>query len=309
MKKFRLEKDAVVDTAMLKANGVSAHHIAVLVQAGQLHRVERGVYTTSPPAGILLLRALAHRRPTLVYSGKTAFELHSEQELTLPLTGRVLYGSSDTGTPLLTLRQSRKLPFESIGELKVVSPVSAVADHLDQDDSELLDFLEKAYRRKEGRQLLERHLEQLPRVSPGLASLLGRAAVGGDSDAERKVFRRLRERGLVVEQNKDIGGYLFDGVIEAAQLIVEIDGYKYHSAESRETFIADRWKANYAVRHGYRVLRYSGSCVEYHLEDVVEQIAAAVNEDPEHLGTEARQVWRWHNTFIRDGPWWAEVAQ
>lgn len=309
MGEIRLEPDAVLDTASLKAHGVTAHHITRLTAQGRLHRVEPGVYTTSPPTGILLLRALAHRRPHLVYSGRTAFELHSGQEPTPPFSARVPHRVSNQGTAQLNIRQSRVLRAQKLHGLRVVTPLAAVADYLEHDEEELVVFLEQEYRTRFGRQRLERHLDLLPRVPRRLRQVLGQAAVGGDSDAERSVFRALKQRGVTVRQNEDIGGYLFDGVIPAARVIVEIDGYAYHSAESRETFVVDRWKANYATRRGYRVLRYSGSCVLHHLDQVVEQILAAVEDRPGCLRTEARPVWKWHNTLLRDGPWEDEMAQ
>ena len=85
---------------------------------------------------------------------------------------------------------------------------------------------------------------------------------------------------------------------------MEIDGYQFHSAESRESFVQDRWKANLATRRGYRVLRYSGSCVRHHLEPVVEQIVATAQGSSAQLVTERLPVWKWHHVFTRGPAWW-----
>ncbi|WIM73214.1 hypothetical protein QP028_06560 [Corynebacterium suedekumii] len=41
----------------------------------------------------------------------------------------------------------------------------------------------------------------------------------------------------------------------------------------------------------------------------MEQIIAAVEGLDEELPTEAHPVWSWHETLVRDGSWWQEVAQ
>jgi very-short-patch-repair endonuclease len=307
---INLGDNAVLDTAELRSRGLSQRKIEELVRRGRLHRVERGIFTTAPPTGVLLLQALQVRRPQLVYTGRTALQLYCGETITLPVEGLVQKGRSRDGSAMLNLRIRRKIPYREHEGLLLSPPVGAVADCLgDVAEAELIDFLEQQYTGPRGRVLMEAELNALLRVPRALRSLISRAAIGADSEAEREVFRALRARGLTVVQNHGIGGYFFDGVLPDARLIVEIDGYRYHSAESRETFVADRWKANYATRHGYRVLRYSGSCVKYHLELVVEQIVAAARDLEEELFSEEHQVWEWHETLNRDGPWMREVAQ
>lgn len=302
--------DAVLSTAMLRARGLSQRQIEKLVTRGGLHRVEKGVFTTSPPTGRLLMQALQLRRPQLVYTGRTALQLYRGEEPTTPLEGLVLPGKSLGGPATLRLRRRRKIYYREVGGLLLSPPVRAAADCLDEvPEQELIVFLEQQYAGRTGRTQLERDLHAVLRVPRRLRNLINRAAIGADSEAERKVFRALRAHGLKVVQNHEIGGYFFDGVLPDARLIVEIDGFRYHSGEARETFVIDRWKANYAVRNGYRVLRYSGSCVKHHLDLVVAQISAAAHDLEEPLFPEVHQVWRWHETLNRDGPWIREVAQ
>lgn len=307
---INLEENAVLGTAELRGRGLSQRQIEGLVRRGLLHRVEYGVFTTAPPTGPLLLEALQMRRPQLAYTGRTALQLYRGEELTLPVEGLVPKGRSGDGSSLLNLRIRRKIPYREHEGLLLSPPVGAVADCLGEiAESVLLQFLEEQYTGHRGRLLMEAELSALLRVPQKLRVLISRAAIGADSEAEREVFRALRARGLKVVQNHEIGGYFFDGVLPDARLIVEIDGYRYHSGESRETFVADRWKANYATRHGYQVLRYSGSCVKHHLELVVEQITAAAHGLEEQLFSEEHPVWKWHETLNRDGPWIHEVAQ
>ncbi|MCS5478226.1 DUF559 domain-containing protein [Corynebacterium sp. YIM 101645] len=256
------------------------------------------------------MRALSHRRPYLVFTGRTALQLYSGTQVTTPLSGLVRPPRSAHGSALLTLRRRRRVFYREHDRVLVSPPVVAVADCLgDAAETELIDFLEQQYTGRQGRILMEAELNALLRVPRQLRDLISRAAIGADSEVEREVFRALRARGLKVVQNHEIGGYSFDGVLPGVKLIVEIDGYRYHAGESREIFVIDRWKANYAVRHGYRVLRYSGSCVKHHLDLVVEQIVAAAHDLEEPLFSEEHQVWEWHETVNRDGPWIREVAQ
>ncbi|WIM71107.1 DUF559 domain-containing protein [Corynebacterium suedekumii] len=300
---------AIVDTAMLRDRGLNQKQIERLVRTGRLYRVEQGVFTTSPPEGDLLLRALCHRRPALVFTGRTALELHEGREITLPVQAVVLPGKSLSGPATLTLRRRKAIRFQHVRGLKVTLGAVSVADAEDMSDADLIAHLEDRYAGRAGKIALEAEMGTISRVPARLRHLIARASIGADSDAERQVFRELRARGIRVDQNRQIGGYFFDGVIEEGRVIVEVDGYRFHSAENRETFIRDRWKANYATRRGYRVLRYTGSCVRYHLDEVVEQIIAAVEGLDEELPTEAHPVWSWHETLVRDGSWWQEVAQ
>lgn len=306
---IHLEDQAVLSSAELRSRGLSQRQIEALVQQGRLHRVEQGVFTTAPPRGTLLLRALCARRPNLVFTGRTALELRRQQPITLPVQAVVDGNKALHQSSLLRVRRRRHIRFQEVDGFKVPLRAVSVADADNITDAELISFMESEYQGTEGRVALEAELGTMPRVPVRLRELLSRTSVGADSEAERLVFRALAARGVEVEQNVEIGGYLFDLLIRKAGVIVEIDGYQYHNAEARQTFVRDRWKANYAARHGYLVLRYSGSCVKHHLEEVVDQILAAVEHSDEELDTEKEPVWKWHHIFTREGPWLVDVAQ
>lgn len=305
-----LEANRVVSLKLMVDNGVSRNQVRRLVAEGQMFRVERGVFTTSKPEGTLLLQALLLRRPHLIFTGRTAIELLTDAPLTRPIVGIVRPGDSNHSTPLLTVKRRRHCPFREHEGLNIALPAVAVADALGEvGEDKLLDFLESSYATRKGKQKLEQDLRGFARMPGKLKSLLSHAAIGADSVPEKQVFRELRRRGLQVVQNQQIGAYFLDGVLEKAKIIVEIDGFAFHSAEFQDTFVRDRWKQNLAMRQGYRVLRYSGSCVMYHLDKVVEQIVAAADGDPTPLRSESRAVWEWHETYMRDGPLGAGMAQ
>ncbi|AJE32003.1 hypothetical protein B842_00735 [Corynebacterium humireducens NBRC 106098 = DSM 45392] len=299
----------VVDSALLRGRGLTQRQIERLVANGHLHRVEQGLFTTRKPEGLLLLQALCHRRPNLVFTGRTALELRRDQPLTLPVQALVPRGRSSNSTPLLQLRRRKEPRFRQVRGLRLALPAVSVADADDLPDGELIAYLESEFAGHQGKRQLEAEVACMPRVPGRFRALVSRASIGADSEAERQVARALSARGLRVEQNVLLGGYYFDILLPTARVIVEIDGFRYHSAERRETFVRDRWKANYATRHGYRVLRYSGSCVRHHPEEIVAQVVAAVEGLAEELDTESTPVWEWHDILTGQPPVNAEMAQ
>ncbi|GAB3706730.1 DUF559 domain-containing protein [Corynebacterium nasicanis] len=301
--------DAVIDTAELRRRGLSQRQIDRLVSRGRLHRVERGVFTTSPPTGHLLLRALRHRRPGLIFTGRTSLEIRQGKPLSLPVQAVVGPTQSFHSNTHLRLLRRTSVGTAQVQGFTVTVGAVAVAHADESTDEELIAYLEEHYAGRAGKATLAAEIATMKRIPATFQALVARAAIGADSEAELLIARALLARGIALEQNAYLGGYYFDILIPQAQLIIEIDGFAYHSGESRETFVQDRWKANYATRHGYRVLRYSGSCVKYHLSLVVEQIVAVVEKHGAELESERKPVWKWHHMFTRDGPWPEEVAQ
>lgn len=296
--------DQIVDSAALRARGLSQRQIERLVRAGRLHRVEPGVFTTSPPEGKLLLRALVHRRPDLVFTGRTALQLRQRGAITLPVQAVTSVGRSGHSSAKLSLVRRRETRHEEVAGFRVTLRAVAVGDADEVTDAELIAYLEGEFTGHQGKEALAAEVATMLRVPARFHRLVSGAAIGADSEAEREVARALIARGVAIEQNVFIGHYYFDIVLPEAGIIVEIDGYQFHSAESRESFVQDRWKANLATRRGYRVLRYSGSCVRHHLEPVVEQIVATAQGSSAQLVTERLPVWKWHHVFTRGPAWW-----
>jgi len=296
--------DQIVDSAALRARGLSQRQIERLVRAGRLHRVEPGVFTASPPEGKLLLRALVHRRPDLVFTGRTALQLRQGGAITLPVQAVTSVGRSGHSSAKLSLVRRRETRHEEVAGFRVTLRAVSVGDADEVADAELIAYLEGEFTGHQGKEALAAEVATMLRVPARFHRLVSGAAIGADSEAEREVARALIARGVAIEQNVFIGHYYFDIVLPEAGIIVEIDGYQFHSAESRESFVQDRWKANLATRRGYRVLRYSGSCVRHHLEPVVEQIVATAQGSSVQLVTERLPVWKWHHVFTRGPAWW-----
>ena len=102
--------------------------------------------------------------------------------------------------------------------------------------------------------------------TPRLRALLRECDGRSQSPLESVVRVRLRRAGLVVEANVRIGRVGFVDLLVEGRVVVEVDGFAYHSgrAEYRE----DRRRDRELVAQGYVVLRFTaedvlrgGSCV------------------------------------------------
>lgn len=293
-------------SAELKALGWTKHQVSQAVESGRIHRLFRGVYTTKPPEGLVLLRAVKAAYPRAVFAGDTAAQLHLGKDVTVPV--HVIVGASDTVPPsnaLVVAHRVRRLPVSQVGEFPVVPVLDAAAK---AQIGIGITLLEHHYRGKNGEAELERDLAERASISKELRKVLGVASVGADSELERTLFRRLRARGHEVRQNFVVAGYRFDGLV-AGHILIEVDSYTHHSAnvlpgrhENWDTFIRDRWKANIAQRLGYLVLRYSDADIDFHLETVLAQIEDTIARCPSRrklavaglLGPEREMVWTWH---------------
>jgi very-short-patch-repair endonuclease len=88
-----------------------------------------------------------------------------------------------------------------------------------------------------------------------LASLLDGATVAYTrSAAERRMLSLIRKAGLPEpETNARVGGFEVDFLWRSRRLVVEVDGYRFHS--DRAAFENDRRRDAALVALGYRVVR------------------------------------------------------
>lgn len=75
--------------------------------------------------------------------------------------------------------------------------------------------------------------------------------------------------------NREIKGFVVDAVNFKARLIVEVDGFSYHS--SPEQYTRDRKRDRVLTLAGWRVLRFTHTEVTSDLLTVLNTIAAAVD--------------------------------
>ncbi|QCB29277.1 type IV toxin-antitoxin system AbiEi family antitoxin domain-containing protein [Corynebacterium endometrii] len=269
----------------LVVTGLSRSQISRLAAQGKIVKIAPGFYLRREPTPSELAALVMKRWPRSVFTAETARRLHMGQPISFPLDV-----TSSTGMPrsaYFSVSRCKQMDFTRIGALRCHIPVLAV-DFL--QEPEAIALLEHAYSGRRGRQRLEQELSGIKRLPARTRKLLGTASIGSDSVPERALVKALRQRGLTVETNKQIGPYFWDAVIPRLKVAVEIDGFQFHS--QRDTLIRDHWKSNDATLRGYTVLRYTGSCIKHHLADVVEQISSVGSPD---LGAKVHgPVWRWH---------------
>jgi very-short-patch-repair endonuclease len=95
------------------------------------------------------------------------------------------------------------------------------------------------------------------------------------SQAEERMLEIIRAGGLPEpETNVRLNGYEVDFLWREQRLIVEIDGYEYHS--SRSAFERDRAKDGTMAATGYLVLRFTWLQMEHERYVVVVRLAQAV---------------------------------
>lgn len=275
---------------------LSRSKLRTLVKNGKAVPICRGLYLSRTPTAAELAVILQDRTPDLVLTGITAGQIAHGKPLTLPL--HVAYSETLPHSQFFVAHRTTQLANDVHSKARIHYPILAVACI---DDDELgLKYLERAYAGRPGKIRLEKHMESIARLPKRSRALLDRAALGTDSGAERSIVRGLRELGLHTESNVFIGPYLWDIVLPKLGFAVEIDGFEYHSRKP-ET-IRDAWKTNDAVLRGWRPLRYTGSCVTYHRDDILRQISTALNPDLEaKVHTPVRQWHRWFST--RSDPW------
>ncbi|MGN6500567.1 MAG: endonuclease domain-containing protein, partial [Tsuneonella sp.] len=96
------------------------------------------------------------------------------------------------------------------------------------------------------------------------------------SDAERRLWRELRARGLGGKwrRQQPIGRYIADFVCQSARLIVEVDGGQHSDSE------ADVRRTAWLESVGYRVLRFWNHDVLENVDGVLIRIGEALAGAP-----------------------------
>jgi very-short-patch-repair endonuclease len=112
--------------------------------------------------------------------------------------------------------------------------------------------------------------------SPQARRLLQAASSGARSEAERLLVKLLREGGITGWQtNYPIGPYKVDVAFPASKVVIEVDGWAYHSDQS--VFQTDRKRQNYLTLMGWQVLRFTWLDLVEYPQRVIAEIRAATS--------------------------------
>jgi very-short-patch-repair endonuclease len=154
-----------------------------------------------------------------------------------------------------------------------------------------LTAIESAARRGGGPKLIDNALQQHTELSqlwaahlrnkgrwgsPAARRMLQAADDGTKSQAEREFAKLLRRATLTGwRANQKVVGYEVDFHFRDAKLVVEVDGFAFHT--DPEAFERDRRKQNALVLAGYQVLRFTWIDLTQYPDRVIELVLQAIS--------------------------------
>jgi very-short-patch-repair endonuclease len=255
----------VITRTQLVRSGVGRDAIDKRLRSGRLHRLHRGVYLLGhpvPPPYALELAAVFACSPRSLLSNRDAAYLWrllaaSERPTSISVT---VVGRNPRPRAGIRLHRVASIPRDEIRTrhgIPLTSPARTLLDLAATSPRDLERALAEAYAKH-----LVRHAELVTLVARhprhrGVARL--RALIEGDpaftrSEAERHLLALIRKAKLPLpEVNVYLGPYEVDFLWRRERVIVEVDGYAFHS--SRRAFEDDRRRDADLAAHGYRVIR------------------------------------------------------
>jgi very-short-patch-repair endonuclease len=230
------------------------HHL----RRGDLHRIHRCVYSLIPPPLLPGARELA----AVLACGPGALLSHRSAAVHLGLLPddggpiHVTVATHRVGPPGVTVHRAtaegtvhREVPITTTARTLLDLAATAPAE-LDRALNEA-----RVLRLVAGSSL-DAQLERPHRGRGRLRAALGEGPTFTRSQAERELLALLRRARLPrPETNVRLAGHEVDAHFPAARLVVEVDGYAFHS--SRAAFERDRRRDAELQARGYRVLRLS----------------------------------------------------
>ena len=114
--------------------------------------------------------------------------------------------------------------------------------------------------------------------APRASAIIDACVTGARSQAERIAHRLLRAAGITGwDANAAASGYEGDILFDDARLLVEIDGFAFHSDAT--TFQRDRTRQNALVAAGWTVLRFTWADLTERPDHVVAVIRHALRRE------------------------------
>ncbi len=276
-------QDGVITVAQAKHVGLTQDDLDYRVHTGQWRRCSRGVYFADDREFTDRARI---RAGVWAYGGQAvasglaaAWWHHLTQfspeivEVTVPRDCRP------------TLRDGTKLRRRDLDPAEVIERDQLRVTALP------LTVIEAATRRRGGVKLMDAalqrhvdlaalwkaHLNNTGRHGSPAARILLRAAEDGTrSAAERLLAKLLRDAGITGwKTNYRVAGYTADFAFPGPKLILETDGYAFHS--DAEDFVNDRVRQNALILAGWQVLRFTWLDLTEYPDRVIAQVQYARN--------------------------------
>jgi len=119
-----------------------------------------------------------------------------------------------------------------------------------------------------------------PFVTPTVQLARGRQLRREQTDAERRLWSRLRRKGLCglkVRRQQPIGPYIVDFYVATAKLVIELDGAQHGEPDAVGY---DRARDESLEGLGLRVLRIDNHHALHHTDEVLLMLAELVSDGP-----------------------------
>jgi very-short-patch-repair endonuclease len=278
----------VATRAQLLTAGLTRARLTHRIQTGRFRRLHRGVYLVGPvplPRSAEMAAVLACGPDAVVSHGSAAAVLGLRPHPGPGAPVHVAIVGGDRGrSPGLRPHRVRDLPADEVTRVTGIPVTSAARTLLDLAPGVGARELERALVRAERRDLLapgelERVMGRRARTRGVrlLRSLIedaDRRALTR-SEAEERLLELVRKARLPSpEVNVHLAGYEVDFHWRAARLILEVDGFAYHS--SRASFERDRTRDAALSARGYRVMRITWRQIAREPEAVLARLAQAL---------------------------------
>lgn len=275
----------VVTRQQLLRAGVSEQIIDRRVGTGQLTRLHRGVYAAGPLLswqGRLLAAVLACGVGALLSHRSASVLWRLQAEGAVGDRIDVTVGRGDRRRPGIRVHRVAGLVPTDVASVEGIPVTSVARTLIDLAAWVPRQDLERscAAALKLGLVGREELVERIAQTrARGVARL--REVLGADgpaftrSEAESRFVALMRKAQLPrPDMNRIVAGYEVDALWPDQRLVVEIDGFAYHS--SRESFEADRRRDAVLAAAGLRVFRVTWRQIVHEPEAVLVRIAQAL---------------------------------
>jgi len=255
----------VVSRAQLLAAGIGPGAIETRLKRHQLHPLHRGVYAVGHTALVPLAREMAAVLacgPSAVVSHYAAGSLLRLLESAVDIID-VTVPRTNRRRPGIRVHRSRSLAAEDVCVHRGLPVTAPARTLLDLAEVATARDLERAFDEAVTKELTS-HAALIAVVERSrghrgtgkLRDLLTRTDEPSltRSEAEERFLALVREAGLPTPAvNVQMAGYLVDFLWRDQALVVEVDGYRFHS--SRSAFERDRRRDADLNAAGFRVIR------------------------------------------------------
>jgi very-short-patch-repair endonuclease len=274
-----------VTRAQLVAAGLRRGAIAHRVAERRLHPVHRGVYLVGHPVPAPLAREMAAVLACGIGAALSHHWAAAVWELRPPARGAIDVTVAGRNPGLhrgIRIHRVRRLDPLDVRRYRAIAVTAPARTLLDLGEVVPRHHLERAIAEGLRRRLIETdQLLDLLGRSPGrrggaaLRELLNHDPAFTRSEAEVRLLALLRAAGIPpTDVNVRLGRHEVDFLWREQRLVVEFDGYAYHS--TRAAFERDRGRDADLQAAGYRVMRVTWRQLIETPEAVVARIAQAL---------------------------------